>query len=463
MVSSSLLVDLGLIWLLWRRILSGWESRISLAWTVAGAALTGCALLFSLLVVTFGEAGVPVSLHDWVYRSLVDDSTPRSRSFFSDTLVLSGSNIYESLGIDDPEKVKWRDYTFSAHSRDLRGAAFDLANLPKVDFTGADLQDASFIQAQLQMASFDGAKLQGANLQGAKLQGASLLSALLQGASLDLAQLQGSLLDYAQLQGAKLDSANLQGAALNNVMLQGASLQGAQLQGATLQEALLQATDLSDSLLWRTNSTTPSFFAPTATRLPDTTKSPWGPLFWATSSNERLPWDENSYNKLRKMLDALPSATRIEALKRINRLDCSSPDSTLTPCASGAGLSLEDGAWQKTLEESRVDAVAYSQALASVLRTEVCVGLGIRGGVFAGGRAELLLDYAFVENNHFILRGLMASTLLGSRLEGAGLEAPDLIDFIMGGHCPVSASLTNAEKARLLQIKQDAIEKRGHP
>ena len=151
-----------------------------MAWTVAGAALTGCALLFSLLVVTFGEAGVPVSLHDWVYRSLVDDSTPRSRSFFSDTLVLSGSNIYESLGIDDPEKVKWRDYTFSAHSRDLRGAAFDLANLPKVDFTGADLQDASFIQAQLQMASFDGAKLQGANLQGAKLQGASLLSALLQ-------------------------------------------------------------------------------------------------------------------------------------------------------------------------------------------------------------------------------------------------------------------------------------------
>jgi hypothetical protein len=55
-----LLADLGLIWLLWRRILSGWASRISLAWTVAGAALTGCALLFSLPVVTFpGEAGVP--------------------------------------------------------------------------------------------------------------------------------------------------------------------------------------------------------------------------------------------------------------------------------------------------------------------------------------------------------------------------------------------------------------------
>jgi uncharacterized protein YjbI with pentapeptide repeats len=310
--------------LLWRRILAGWARRTLLAWTVVGAALTGCALLFSLVVVTFpGEwhehflvrrdkAGVPLSLHDWVYRSLVDDSTPHLRSFFSNTLVLSGSNIYELLGIDDPEKVKWRDYTFSARSRDLKGAVFDYAKLPKVDFTGADLRDASFMQAQLQMASLDGAKLQSANLLGAKLQGAVLSYARLQGASLAAAQLQGSLFDYAQLQGAKLDDANLQGAALNNVMLQGASLWGAQLQGAsltwanlqgaslqwadlrgaslrsaqlqgaTLQEARLQATDLSESLLWRTNSTTCSIFAPIATRLPDTAKSPWGPLFWAT-------------------------------------------------------------------------------------------------------------------------------------------------------------------------------------
>jgi hypothetical protein len=201
----------------------------------------------------------------------------------------------------------------------------------------------------------------------------------------------------------------------------------------------------------------------TATRLPDTTKSPWGPLFWATSSNECLPWNDNSFNELRKMLDALPSETRIEALKRINRLDCASPDSTLTPCDPTRPPSPEAAAWQRSLEESRVDDVAYSKALATVLRTEVCVGLGNRGGVFAGGRAERLLDFAFVENGPFILRGLMESALLGSRLGDAGLEAPDLIDFIMGEHCPVSASLTDAEKGRLLQIKQDAIEKRGHP
>jgi uncharacterized protein YjbI with pentapeptide repeats len=245
-----LLADLGLIWLLWRRVLSGWESRISLAWTVAGAALTGCALLFSLLVVTFpGEAGVPVSLHDWVYRSLVDDSIPRSRSFLSDTLVLSGSNIYESLGIDDPEKAKWRDYTFSARNRNLRGALFNFASLPNVDFTGADLQDASFTQAQLQMASLDRAKLQGARLSGAHLQGASLDAAQLQGASLDAAQLQGAKLGFAHLQGASLDFAELQGADLQDVQLQGASLVAANLQGASLKLAWLQGARLRDAQL----------------------------------------------------------------------------------------------------------------------------------------------------------------------------------------------------------------------
>jgi uncharacterized protein YjbI with pentapeptide repeats len=503
----ALLADLGLIWLLWRRILSGWKRRASFAWTGVGAVLTGCALLFSVAVVTFpGEgqeyslaipdkARVPVSLHDWVYRALVDDSTPGLKGFFSNTLVLSGSSIYESLGTD-PDHVKWRDYTFIARGRDLKGAVFVFANLPNVDFTGADLEDASFMQALLQMASLDGANLQNANLIGANLRGASFFGAQLQGAFLQQAQLQGSFLFAARLQGAILDGANLQGAALDEVMLQGASLRraqlqgasltwanlegasldladlrgaslfGAQLQGATLQEALLQATDLSDSLLWRTNSTPLKFLEPTATRLPAGT-GPWGPLFWAASSNDRRRWNDDSYNKLRKTLDALLSSeTRIEALKRINRLDCSNPDSTLTSCDPTRPPSGEAAAWQSLLEGSRVDDVAYSKALASVLRTEVCVGLGDRGGQYAGGRGKRVLDYAFVENAAFVLRGLMASTMLppGSRLNETGPEAPALIDFIMSRDCPVSAALTDAEKARLLQIKRDAIEEAArHP
>jgi hypothetical protein len=39
------------------------------------------------------------------------------------------------------------------------------------------------------------------------------------------------------------------------------------------------------------------------------------------------------------------------------------------------------------------------------------------------------------------------------RLQVVGPEAPALIDFIMAKDCSVSASLTEADKARLLQVK----------
>jgi hypothetical protein len=38
---------------------------------------------------------------------------------------------------------------------------------------------------------------------------------------------------------------------------------------------------------------------------------------------------------------------------------------------------------------------------------------------------------------------------------------PDLVDFIMSKDCLVSASLTDADKARLLRIKQDALKAVG--
>ena len=53
------------------------------------------------------------------------------------------STSTKASGIDDPEKAKWRDFVFRARGRDLKGAIFDLASLPKVDFKGAELQGAS--------------------------------------------------------------------------------------------------------------------------------------------------------------------------------------------------------------------------------------------------------------------------------------------------------------------------------
>ncbi len=178
----ALLLDLILLWWLWRRVLSGREldgrrrAWARWAWTfLAGLPLTLAALLFSGAVATFpgewqedhlpsatifpgsndstelmhtwGKPSGPisskkVSLHDFVFDSEVDPFTRRRWLPFSSTLVLPGLNVYEGLGIDDPEKVKGRDFVFRARGRDLKGAILDFAVLPKVDFEGAHLERA---------------------------------------------------------------------------------------------------------------------------------------------------------------------------------------------------------------------------------------------------------------------------------------------------------------------------------
>ena len=288
------------MWWLWSMILSGREVErrrlATWAWTGVGVVLTACVFLFSWGIATFpGEwqeehlstwrfspvgdapeqgnarpsepkgmslenwiapyanwAGLvgnwvltkEVSLHYSIFNSKVDETTRRRWLPFSNTLVLTGFNVLEGLGIDDPERAKWRDFVFRARGRDLKGARLDFASLPRVDFTGAHLENASLDKAQLDRASFDHAQLQGALLTDGHLQGASLKGAQLRGASLNGAQLQGASLDEARLQGAGLDFAELQGASLNNAQLQGASLIAAQLQGASLTGAELQGASL---------------------------------------------------------------------------------------------------------------------------------------------------------------------------------------------------------------------------
>jgi hypothetical protein len=46
--------------------------------------------------------------------------------------------------------------------------------------------------------------------------------------------------------------------------------------------------------------------------------------------------------------------------------------------------------------------------------------------------------------------------LNNSRLAATGAEAPALIDFIRSPACPVSAKLTDDDRAKLQKIKQDA-------
>jgi uncharacterized protein YjbI with pentapeptide repeats len=501
------LADLALLWWLWRRVLSGREGDGRRrawghwVWTAAGLALSLMVVLFSMVEATFpGEwqeeflakwdkPRLAVSLHNWVFNSEVDGATFRRWLPFSSTLVLPGFNVREGLGIDDPERAKWVDIVFRARGRDLKGAIFDLASLPKVDFQSAHLQGASLTQTQLQSASFDSAELQGARLTGAQLQGASLkfaelqgtlldgaqlqgavlfnayltgarlIGAHLQGAWLDFAQLQGALLQDAQLQGASLFAADLRGASLERAWLQGASLQDAQLQGALLQEARLQAADLSNALLWRTNTAArPQGYipSPAAIRLSDTTET-WRPL-WRGNSNEVRPWSDEAYQGLRGTIGSLPSGNlRDEALVRIGRLDCANSAPTFTSCDPSREAPPEAASWQRSLEDARVDEATYAKATADVLREIVCEGPDAGLSYFARGPSHLSFDSAFADNAAFALRGLTSRNMTGNtRLAAAGPEAPALIDFIMSKDCLVSAALTDADKAKLLRIKQAA-------
>jgi uncharacterized protein YjbI with pentapeptide repeats len=282
----ALLIDFMLLCWLWPKVLQsrdelgGWRWWTSWAKALTVFALGLVAVFFSWIVVTFpgewqearlatwrftkakdaaagqtplylragisgiGDEQMKGSIHDLMFKVRVDWTRRRVDSLIPNTIVLPGFNVYEALKIDDPKKVEWREALLSLRGRDLKGAVFDFATLPKVDFEGAQLEGARFIGAKLQSASFAGAQLQGASLDVAELQGASFSGAQLQGASLDMAKLQGSYFSAAQLQGASVVAAQLQGASLGKAQLQGASFAMAQLQGASFDDAQLQGGSL---------------------------------------------------------------------------------------------------------------------------------------------------------------------------------------------------------------------------
>ena len=490
----ALTADLVLLAWLWRKILPDRELGGpfgSWVWEVLGLTVSLAVILLSWATITFpgewqeghlpewrilpalAEWGQPkketlrewvfnstkLSPHDWLFAEEPNPVTHR-RLPFSSTLVLPSLNVYEGLGMDDPEKAKWHDFVFRARGRDLKGAIFDFASLPKVDFEGAQLQGASLERAQLQGVSLASAQLQGASLNdallqgawldGAQLQGASLVDALLEGASLFNTQLQGaslfrallegaSLFD-AQLQGASLVDAQLQGASLVGAQLQGASLVGAQLQGASFEHAVLEATDLSDAHLWRADHTPPPSVA--AVRVSGGDKT-WLPL-WQDEFGREQPWDGKAYQALRTAIGSLVpvGASRDNALWLIQNLDCSSSDEKLASCDPKAWLAPllkpppEAEAWRKALEAARANDTEYADALAKALKGLVCSG---------------------DKDAIYVLRGAGFQ----ARLVAADTAAPGLIDDLTSKNCSVAASLTGADRANLLRIKQEAIKKPG--
>ena len=93
--------------------------------------------------------------------------------------------------------------------------------------------------------------------------------------------------------------------------------------------------------------------------------------------------------------------------------------------------------WQKKLARASVGDAAYAKTLATELRSLVCE---------SDANALYILH---------ILRGI-ARGPGRERLAQTGREAPALVDFVMSKDCPVSASLTDDDKAKLLRIKKVA-------
>jgi hypothetical protein len=88
--------------------------------------------------------------------------------------------------------------------------------------------------------------------------------------------------------------------------------------------------------------------------------------------------------------------------------------------------------WQEKLKAAALDEAEYAKSLTKELRSLVC-------------------DNA---NAIPILRGIVVF----GRLAATAREAPALIDVIMSKDCPVSAALTDDDKAKLLRVKRDAEE-----
>ena len=518
---AALFLDFILLWLLWGKARGGsGEAKRRLIPTAVGLVLTFVVLAFSTAIATFpgekqndilgwavlpeaGDAAVElkVSIHNWLLASPLGTRSRQRVFWFSDTLVLYGVNALESLGIQDPEKERWRDFIFHARDRNLRGAVFDWGSFPRVDFDGADLegayffatqldrssfrgaklnhslfafakangamfdclvqtrttgcetpselQRASFIRAEVVGATFEGSELQGSIFQQAKLQGTTFTGSWLSGADFMGAQLQGSTFKGAWLDGANLTGAALPGASFENAQLQATDFRGAQLEGVSLEGAKLQGASFAYTQLQGANFDRATL---NAADLSDA-------LLWRTSGEAmivtaiRAPDDPDRWSPLRGGKgDRIAWDDR--AYQDLKSEITSLPEGPLRnaalwrierlDCANRALApcdlaAIAEGSWRRRVEAARVPDATFEAALAEDLTNLVCPGN---------------------PNALFVLRG----TGFGDRLRdaAAGPEGRMLIDYLLGKNpkaCPISAQLAEPDKALLRDVKRRATGK----
>ncbi|HMF05849.1 MAG TPA: pentapeptide repeat-containing protein [Methylocella sp.] len=466
----AIFADLGVLWALWPAVI---DNQSKLTWPrpwrhkgLAAATLVVIGLAFT--AATFpaesmddwvgrrawippnpvtawlgqtDDQGQPVwtSVHDLLFHGPYDPRVQRRKSPFSNTLLLPEFDVLEAAKIDNPAKLDTVPQTIARKRQhfeqalfrgaDLRKANLENAYLEGVDFYQAKLQGARFFQAHLPGAELYQAHLQGASLDSAELQGGRLSRAELQGGWLFGAELQGAILDDAQLQGASLEGAHLEGASLKGAHLQGASLKGAHLQGASLEGAELQGASLDDAQLQGAQflkatleGATVRNVAAWRTSLEDASLTA---VFLRGVNQNALTKEEFGSLKMYFMQEVPEGGQREQALNRIEILN---PDIAGREAHARVGPEMESG-------EESVNESAYEKSLADQLKSLVCSK-----------------DKSAI----YILRGLVAN----GRVRGAGTQAARLVEGIIGPRaaqdCPVSAVLTEEDKAALERVAEEA-------
>jgi uncharacterized protein YjbI with pentapeptide repeats len=431
------LVDVVLLWALWPAVVDGGSKigrppRWRQKWlALGGSAAIGLAVTaatfpgesmeewagkwqwfpHNLAAIGLGKKDEPpkwTSFHDFLFNGEYNPISQRRTSLFSNTLVLPNFNALEAAKIDD-SKLGPFESSFTRKNGHFEGAIFEGADLRKINLENAHLQGASLLYAKLQGAQFYNANLNGADLYQAKLQGASLDNAHLEGVRLEGAELQGAWVLDADLKGASLSGAQLQGARLNSAQLQGAELDGANLQGASLDGVFL----------WRAWLSVKSIDAIRAQGLmwEQSWKEP-------TQSTDSKPWTKEAFLALKNTVerDVPAGDTRAETLKRMEILD---PGGTF---AGGANVP----EWRKKIEAAAsIESEEYKKALFGELKALAC-----------SGDADA----------RYVVRGL---AMYGG-IKDTGAEAAGLVDAILNQDCPVSAVLTEQDKAALKKLAKEA-------
>lgn len=305
-----IVLDLGLVWLLWPRILraSADDARatnrrrrpaarmLRLAgrrWALS--ALTLAIVLFSNVYATVppriaiaaqdgSDASVPSVIASQLYHVLVEVPTdflfeaPSTLLNMRRNLRISKAELIgrappESAVVELGTEQAWQEHALGLdlRGRDLRYADLSSSDLRKADLRGADLTGAKLVSADLRYADAGDVLLEDAvacakglvirvEMGGmqvpvcrTRLTAASLQNADLRQARLRRAELSRADLSNARLQDSDLDSAVLSEARLQEVAMHGANLQRADLHLADLNKGRLAGANLSDAELGKAN------------------------------------------------------------------------------------------------------------------------------------------------------------------------------------------------------------------